>query len=110
MVTDTDLFPSFIEDAHRQRIADHLSSMRRCRPEWDGPKAGLYCSVHTPIVHNVTHGESRYHYMAPCQLIKQDGKGWLARIEYSSGHCADLYNGEILRLELTDIWPPSLSR
>lgn len=79
--------------------------MRCCWPEWDGPKVGYYCQVHTCVVYNVTHGETRYHYMAPCQLIKEEGY-WLARIEYASGHCAELYNGEILRLELTDIWPP----
>lgn len=88
-------------------IAQHIKMMRICWPEWDGPNVGDRCEVHDCMALSVTHGAIRYHYMAPCEIIGEEAGEWLARIEYPPGTpCAALYNGEILRLPITNIWPP----
>ncbi len=56
---------------------------------------------------NLTHGRTSYHASAPCEIIAQDGEDWLCRIEYpAESRCASIYNGQILRLGVIDIWPP----
>ena len=88
-------------------LAHHIKTMRLCWPEWDGPKIGAKCQVESVIAYNVTHGEARYHYMAPCEIVGEENGEWIARIEYPEGSpCAQLYNGEILRLPTTNVWPP----
>ncbi len=88
-------------------VEHHKNSMRLCWPEWDGPKAGGRCEVHDILAWSVTHGRALFRYMAPCEILGQEDGEWLARIDYPEGTpCAALYNGEILRLPITNIWPP----
>ena len=47
--------------------------------------------------------------MAPCRIesVSPDGLTIIASVEYDRPcSCADLYNGERLRLDLTEVWPP----
>lgn len=88
-------------------VAHHIKMMRSCWPEWDGPKVGGRCEVHDVLAWSVTHGRNLYHYMAPCELMAEKAGEWIARIDYpETSWCAKKYNGEILRLPITNIWPP----
>lgn len=81
--------------------------MQNCWPDWDGPKAGGRCEVHKTMARNITQGASRYHYMAPCEILMEVDDEWICRIDYPPNTpCADLYNGQLLRLPITNIWPP----
>lgn len=121
----TDLFPAFAqaeaeEDeqsqiaARKQQIEEHRRSMKFCWPDWTGPLAdgsgtSGFCEVHSLTAHSLTHGEHRYHYMAACRIesISPDGLTLIVVVEYAkSVWCSDLYNGERLRLDITDVWPP----
>jgi hypothetical protein len=85
---------------------EHCRMWKLCW-DWEGPKIGGRCQVNNCIVRNETHGDLSYHYMAPCEIIAQDGEDWLCRIDYQPEcWCADAYNGQILRLGVMDIWPP----
>lgn len=109
-MTETDELPFIFDELdrtqHAERIAYHLKSLRLCWPEWDGPKVGGRCEVDSCVVHSITHNERRYHYMAPCVLLKEDGEYWTACVDYADGWCKDTYNGELLRLHITEIWAP----
>jgi len=75
--------------------------------DWEGPQVGGRCQVDSVTARNETHGGIRFHYMAPCEIIAQDGDEYLCRIDYAPDcHCADIYNGQILRLGILEIWPP----
>ena len=94
------------------RIADHITFMRCFWPDWQGPRVedsvhGL-CSVHNCIVFNLTHNENRYHYMAPCRIesVSEDGLTVTAVIDYGPDSVCSHYNGERLRLDITEVWPP----
>ena len=88
--------------------------MKMCWPEWDGPAANgsgtsRFCEVHACCVHSLTHGDTRYHYMAPCRIesVSPDGLTVIAVVEYDRpGWTQDRYNGERLRLDITEVWPP----
>jgi hypothetical protein len=110
------LFEKLRETRRRKdRVRSHIQSMRCCWPEWEGPRVedsvhGL-CSVHSCCVHSITHGETRYHYMAPCVIesISEDGETIIAVIQYDESapeHCRD-DNGEKLRLDITEVWAPT---
>ena len=74
-----------------------------------GPGTSGFCEVNTPDAFSLTHGERRYQYMAPCRIesVSPDGLTIIALVEYDRPcSCADLYNGERLRLDLTEVWPP----
>ena len=122
---DTGLFPAFVvaeaEQSQQKRlaarerqIAEHCASMKCCWPEWHGPVAngsGLsgFCEVHSLIAHSLTHGARRYHYTAPCRVesVSADGLTVIAVVAYPEpGPCRDFYNGERLRLDITEVWPP----
>ena len=122
---DTELFPSFaqaeVEEGRRHRaaararqLAEHREHLALCWPEWrgpvaNGPGASGFCEVNTLDAFSLTHGERRYHYMAPCRIesVSADGLTIMAVVEYQRPcPCADLYNGERLRLDLTEVWPP----
>ncbi len=122
---NTEWFPAFARaeaqqeerrraDLRQRQLADHRASMKTCWPEWTGPVAGGngtsgFCEVHSCGVHNLTHGETRYHYMAPCRIesVSADGLTVIAVVEYDRpGWCQDRYNGQRLRLDLIDVWPP----
>lgn len=127
---ETALFPAFAQaeadetrarqtDERVRRVAEHRESMKVCWPEWSGPVAGGsgaggsgasgFCEVHTCGVHSLTHGSSRYHYMAPCRIesVSPDGLTIIAVVDYDRpGWCKDRYNGERLRLDITEVWPP----
>jgi hypothetical protein len=99
-MTQLDLFPD-------DPVADHIKMMRLCWPEWDGPKVGGRCQVHSILAWSVTQNAERYHYMAPCEIIGEESGEWLGRIDYpENSRCAAIYNKEILRLPITNIWPP----
>lgn len=121
----TDLFPAFAraeakEDQQRQiavrqrQIEEHCNSMKFCWPEWtgpvaNGPGASGFCEVHSLTAYSLTHGEGRYHYMAACRIesVSTDGLTVVVVVEYDeSVWCRDRYNGERLRLDITDVWPP----
>ncbi len=94
--------------------------MSCCWSEWHGPRVEESvhgrCSVHTCIAYNLTHGENRYHYMAPCRIesISEDGNTIIAVVDYPTEGvthagiiaCARNYNGERLRLDITEVWAP----
>ena len=122
---ETALFPAFAQaeadhtrqrqaDERARRVSEHRVSMKVCWPEWPGPVAGGtgtsgFCEVHTCGVHSLTHGGSRYHYMAPCRIenVSPDGLTIIAVVDYDRpGWCRDRYNGERLRLDITEVWPP----
>ncbi len=122
---ETDLFPAFAaveaEENQQRRLAErerrlqeHRISMAVCWPEWTGPVAGgpgasAFCEVDGLDAFGLTHGERRYHYMAPCRIesVSPDGLTIIAVVDYDRPcPCADLYNGERLRLDITEVWPP----
>jgi len=115
----TDFFPLFIEEDRKAAVQEeeqsrqkwidqHLQSLRTCWPEWEGPRVGGWCSVNSTCAFSVTHGELRYHYCAPCRLLFQiDQWTWLAVIVYTGDTHCRCYTGELLRLDITDIWAPT---
>jgi hypothetical protein len=122
---DTELFPAFAqaeaEEGERRRaaererhLAEHRERLALCWSEWRGPVANGpgtngFCEVNTLDAFSLTHGERRYHYMAPCRIenVSADGLTIIAVVEYDRPcPCADLYNGERLRLDFTEVWPP----
>ena len=75
-----------------------------------GPGTSAFCEVDTPDTFSLTHGERRYHYMAPCRVesVSADGLTIIAVVEYTNpGWCRDRYNGERLRLDFTEAGPPA---
>lgn len=62
------------------------------------------------IVFNMTHGQHRYHSCAPCRILEilDEGNTFIVEIEYEDkdGSCAKLYNGQRLRLDITEVWAP----
>lgn len=124
MILTTPIFDFFIEeekalaatkekDDLENEIKRHWESLRMCWSEWKGPKVDPtsidgYCQVNHITVYSITHGENRYHYMAPCRIISaSDDLTWFeVEVEYDKDcHCAH-YNGERLKLHITDIWAP----
>jgi hypothetical protein len=110
----------FVEEMEDQAAAENLAqlreqnekSMRCCWPEWEGPKVedsihGL-CSVGQCCVFSETHNSTRYHYCAPCRIIEVTDTHVRAVINYPDSappHCVEM-NGEILRLDRWQVWPP----
>lgn len=102
--------------AHRDaenRREQHRQSMRNCWPDWEGPRVedSVHgrCQVGECCVHSLTHGQTLYHYMAPCiiESISDDGNTIIAVIDYpADSHCA-ADNGQRLRLDITEVWPPT---
>jgi hypothetical protein len=87
-------------------VQEHRRMWKICW-DWDGPKIGGRCQVSGCMAFNVTHQRISYHASAPCEIIAQEGDHWLCRIDYSAeSWCAAIYNGQILRLGVIDIWPP----
>ena len=122
---NTELFPAFVQAEAREgqqrraaererRLAQHREHLALCWSDWQGPVANGagtsgFCEVNTLDAFSLTHGERRYHYMAPCRIesVSPDGLTIIAVVEYQRPcPCADLYNGERLRLDLTEVWPP----
>lgn len=88
-------------------VAHHIKMMRSCWPEWDGPKVGCRCQVAGCFAWSITHNSLQYRSAAPCKLIAEESGEWIACIDYpETSWCAKKYNGEILRLPITNIWPP----
>ena len=122
VLCETPFLPGFIDYEQAEEIKrhcctfrDHLKAMRNCWPDWLGPRIGdginEMIEVHTCVVFSETHNENRYHYMAPCRLIEIGPRfEWFrAVVEYDDNapeHCRD-DNGEILRLDPKEIWPPT---
>ena len=121
----TELFPAFAQaeaDEHQrrraaereQRIRAHRDHLAILWPEWTGPVAGGpgasgFCDVDSLDAFSLTHGERRYHYMAPCRVesVSADGLTVVAVVEYTNpGWCRDRYNGERLRLDFPEVGPP----
>jgi len=94
-------------------IKRHWESLRLCWSEWKGPKVDSdsidgYCQVHHITAYSITHGENRYHYMAPCRIdkISEDMMWYEVTVDYREDcHCAN-YNRERLKLHITDVWAP----
>lgn len=126
MKDEQPLLPWFVADEAKQQqnkfasegskqFKEHLRTMRMCWPEWNGPRLsdGIdgRISVHNSCVQSETHGETRYHYMAPCKIIEIGPRfSWLrVAVDYDDDapeHCRD-DNGEILHLDFDEIWPPT---
>ncbi len=121
----TELFPAFAQAeadegqrrraAERERcIREHCEHLAILWPEWPGPVAGGpgpsgFCEVESLDAFSLTHGERRYHYMAPCRVesVSADGLTIIAVVEYTNpGWCRDRYNGERLRLDFVEAGPP----
>ncbi len=121
----TELFPAFAQaeadEGQRRRAAErerriheHRDHLAIIWPEWAGPVAGEpgpsgFCEVDSLDAFSLTHGERRYHYMAPCRVesVSADGLTIFAVVEYTNpGWCRDRYNGERLRLDFTEVGPP----
>ena len=116
---ETDFFPAITQrhvyqtelktqSRRQQQITKHLDSLKSYWPDWPGPKVGEYCEVLCSVVKSLTYKTERYHYKAPCKLIEAspDGLTFKARIEYPEKSNYNYYNGEILELDITEIWPP----
>lgn len=94
------------------RITRHLESLACCWPEWKGPRVehSIHgrCSVGSTICRNLTFGDDRYHYMAPCRIesISPDGRTITAVVEYESGSFCEWMNGQRLQLDITEVWAP----
>lgn len=83
----------------------HIESWKICWG-WNGPVAGEYCQVNTPIVEK-ENGERLYCYMERCKLIMEmiDGR-WLVEIDMPLQNGKQWSkNGTRLLLGITDIWP-----
>lgn len=101
------------QDDLADEIDRHWKMMRLCWSEWEGPvvdpnSINGYCQVHHITVYSITHKENRYHYMAPCRILSiSKDLIWLeVEVEYEeNSHCAH-YNGERLKLHITDVWAP----
>ena len=126
MKDEQPLLPWFVADEAKQQekkiasegsnqFKEHLRTMRMCWPEWHGPKIcdGVdgRISVHSTVVSNETHGATGFHYMEPCRIIEIGPRfKWIrAVIDFDSDapeHCRDS-NGEILKLDFDEIWPPT---
>ena len=123
--SETALFPAFARaeadesraqqaNERERQIAQHRETMKACWPEWSGPVAGGdgasgFCEVHACCVHNLTDGRTRYHYMAPCRIksVSLDGLTLIVVVDYHRpGWAQERYNGERLRLDITEVWPP----
>lgn len=115
-----DFIDAMLEDAEtkarNERDHHNLHSCRTCWPDWEGPKVydGLpgwegidgWCSVGQCCVHSVTHNDTRYHYCAPCKILEVHPEFLKVEVCYDDdSHCVH-YNGEILLLELWEMWPP----
>lgn len=98
------------EKLTRQEIeASHLEAMRACWPEWDGPAPGMLAEVCSVVVFSIDRQRKWYAYMAPVRLVSEECGAFIAVIEYphtAPENCLAM-NGEHLRLELDDIWPPT---
>lgn len=101
-----------VQDAIDDRLAEierHRKSWACCWPEWEGPRVGGWCCVGSCVVFNITNDEISYHYCAPCRIIEisDDGETFVVEIEYQSDcHCAPIYNGQRLRLDVLEVWAP----
>lgn len=99
------------EDRRREQVSQHLKNMRSGWREWPGPAVGGLIEVDSITAYSLTHGEERYYYCAPCRIVAIEDKGetFIAEIEYdedSPRHCRN-QNGTRLRLDITEIWPPT---
>ena len=95
------------EAAVDKHLIAHLRSLEICWPEWPGPTPGGDAQVHELFAESLTHGGNRYHYMAPVRLLFEIAEDvWIAVVEYAPGSTCWRLNGELLRLPLTNIWPP----
>ncbi len=91
----------------RDRIAEHIRSWEVCWPEWDGPRVGGYCEVHT-IGAQIEGGGYTYCYMELCRLLQERPDGsWLAVIEMGEIRGEPwIKDGTRLILPIDSIWPP----
>lgn len=99
-----------IEAASRDE--EHMARMRRCWPEWDGPREGLHCQVGQICAEHEADGVVGYHYTERCRLLHQREDGcWIAVIDHAqdtleSAPWMAASNGVRLVLPLSSIWPP----
>lgn len=80
-----------------------------CWPEWEGPVVGGRCEVDAVCAYNLTHGEIRYHYMAPCRIEEMvDAETFTVVVDYADDAPEHVkhHNGERLRLDITEVWAP----
>lgn len=93
-----------------EQVARHRESMACCWSEWTLGEGdhGQHVEVHSVFAFNVTHQAERYHYCAPCRVLSiVDPETITVVIEYRPGSPCEHYNGEILRLDILDVWPPT---
>lgn len=120
----TELFPAFVQAEAEEnecrraierenRIREHRACMKCRWSEWDGPVANgpgtsAFCEVGYLLAYSLTHDQRRYHYMAPCRIesVSADGLTIIGVVEYPASSSCSHHNGERLRLDITEIWPP----
>lgn len=101
------------KDDLSNEIKKHWEIMRLCWDEWNGPKVDPdsidgYCQVHHITAYSITHGENRYHYMAPCRIdsVSEDMMELEVTVDYEEGSTCEHCNGERLKLHILEVWPP----
>jgi hypothetical protein len=98
-----------LED-RRERIEYVKDGWRVCWPEWEGPRVGGWCEVSSCCAFSITRGKECYHYGAPCEIleISPDGETLIVEVQFPPEvvHCSH-YNGERLRLDITQVWAPT---
>ncbi len=92
-------------------IQNQRDNLRCCWPEW-APEVGGRCEVGGVICFSITHNDQRYHYGAPCRIIEisPDCETFVVEVDYPEGAGAWCFgmNGERLRLDITEIWAPTV--
>jgi hypothetical protein len=106
----------FADEAAQLDRADRRDEIEQHREHWllawrwHGPQIGEPAEVGMPIVWSETHQNMRYHAQAPIRIVEQlDAETYRAVVEYAPTappHCL-AYNGEILRLDILEIAPPT---
>lgn len=94
---------------------DNLESMRCCWPEWEGPRVedsihGM-CQVGPCCAFNMSKGRVTYLYCVPLKIldVSGDGNTILGAIAYPETERYKGFteeNGELVLLDLWEVWPP----
>lgn len=96
-------------DTRADQVRRHRESMACCWEEWTLGEGehGDRVEVHSVFAFNVTQQAERYHYMAPCRVVETvDSETLLVVIDYNPGSPCEHMNGDTLRLDILDVWPP----
>ena len=95
-------------EMRQKSIAAQRCRWAHCWPEWEGPILNGDCQVEAFAVWSVTHRRNAVYYCALVRILEISNDGLLFDVEinYAEDSICRWMNGERLRLDLTDIWPP----